>query len=53
MELMKRTEYLQEDYIGRKIAANLAIDYDENQLLVEEFLDRTHGDRKECEIDVK
>ena len=53
MEFMKKTEYLQEDYVGRRTAANLAIDYDENQLLAEEFLDGAHCDRKKCGIDVK
>ena len=31
--------YLQEGYISQKISELLAIDYDENQLLVEEFSD--------------
>ena len=52
MEAIKN-ECLQENYIGQKTAEVLAIDYDENQLLVDEFFDRTHGDRKEWEIDVK
>lgn len=40
MKSMKKEDKLQDNYIGRKTAEVLAIDYDENQLLVEEFSDR-------------
>lgn len=53
MRLMKKTEYLQEFYMGIKVAETLAIDYDENQLLVKEFSDRENHKRKEIMPDVK
>lgn len=37
MKTIKETDELRDDFIGRKIAEDLAIDYDENQLLIKEF----------------
>jgi len=53
MQLIKKTDYLQENHIGRKIAEILAIDYDENQFLEEEFLDNSYYYRKKREADDK
>ena len=48
-----KNERLQEAYIGQKIATVLAIDYDENQLLVKEFSDKAHHWSMEALPDVK
>lgn len=53
MEFMKRADFLQDDSIGRKTAENLAIDYDENQLLAEEFFDRQRQQVKKVQPNVK
>ncbi|WP_154651094.1 hypothetical protein [Propionispira raffinosivorans] len=51
METIKN-ERLQESYIGQKMAENLAIDYDENQLLVKKFFASGNHQRKEVLPDV-
>jgi hypothetical protein len=52
MEKIKN-ERLQEAYIGQEIAKVLAIDYDENQLLVKEFSDKKRHWQMEALQDVK
>ncbi|MGE1063580.1 hypothetical protein NXG27_13295 [Megasphaera paucivorans] len=49
----RKSEYLQEFYIGQKTAEILAIDYDENQLLVAELSSKKCHQRKETMPDVK
>jgi hypothetical protein len=52
MEVTKN-ECLQEFYVGQNTAEFLAIDYDENQLLVEEFSDKACHPRRGILLDVK
>jgi hypothetical protein len=52
MEKIKN-ERLQEAYIGQETATVLAIDYDENQLLVKEFSDKARQWSREALPDVK
>ena len=52
MEVIK-SGYLQDDYLGQKTAETLAIDYDENQLLVKELSDRRYQPRREELLNVK
>lgn len=52
MEKIKN-ERLQEAYIGQKTATVLAIDYDENQLLVKELSDKARHWSREALPDVK
>ena len=47
MEAIKN-ECLQENYIGQKTAEVLAIDYDENQLLVAEVSDKASHQGREA-----
>lgn len=53
MKSMKKKDKLQDDYAGQKTAENLAIDYDENQLLVAELSNKKCHQRKETLPDVK
>lgn len=48
-----KNERLQESYIGQKVAEVLAIDYDENQLLVAELSNKIGYQRRETLPDVK
>ncbi|MGL5256704.1 MAG: hypothetical protein ACRC76_06675 [Proteocatella sp.] len=50
---MKKEYKLQDDYIGLRISEVLAINYDENQLLVEEFSDKIGRPKKESVPNVK
>lgn len=52
MEITKN-ECLQESYFGQKTAEFLAIDYDENQLLMDEFSDKACHPRGGILLDVK
>ena len=52
MEKVKN-ERLQEVYIGQETATVLAIDYDENQLLVKEFADKARHWIREALPNVK
>lgn len=53
MESMKKEDKLQDDYIGQMKAEFLAIDYDENQLLLAELSNKKCHQRKETLLDVK
>jgi hypothetical protein len=48
-----KNECLQQSYIGQKTAENLAVDYDENQLLVKEFSNKVCHWSMEALPDVK
>lgn len=53
MNFMKKENKLQDYYIGQKTTEILAIDYEENQILVAELSNKKFHQTKETQPDVK